>query len=195
MTTEATATRGWIDATTLRRWREEDDPLRLLDVRTAAEFENAHIPGAVNIPLDQLKSRCGEIRSGLEGARLVVLCQSGPRSQQASTLLAKHGCSEAVVLKGGVNAWAGAEGELEEGQPKWAMERQVRLAAGLIVLVGILGSLRLPKLRFLSGAVGGGLTFAAVTNTCAMSRVLGLLPYNRGSRSDVDRAVAELTGR
>ncbi len=195
MSTDVTSTPDAIDAPTFRRWKADDSSLRVLDVRTSSEFENSRIPGAVNVPLDQLKRHAAEILAGLNGDRLVVLCQSGPRAEQASKLLAGQGYTGAVVLKGGVNAWAAATGELEEGHPKWAMERQVRLTAGLIVLLGILGSLRIPTLRFLSGAVGGGLTFAAVTNTCAMSRVLGLLPYNRGSRRDVERAVAELTGR
>jgi rhodanese-related sulfurtransferase len=195
VTTEASKRHDSIDAATLRRWRAENTSLRLLDVRTSSEFENARIAGAVNVPLSQLKRHRADIVSGLDGDRVVVLCQSGPRSEQASKLLAEQGYTGAVVLKGGVNAWAAAAGELEQGQPKWAMERQVRLTAGALVLTGIVGSLRFPKLRFLSGAVGAGLTFAAATNTCAMSRVLGLLPYNRGSRADLDRAVADLTGR
>lgn len=57
------------------------------------------------------------------------------------------------------------------------------------------GHLRDTKLRFLSGAVGAGRTFAALSNTFAMSRVLGLLPYNRVSRKAVEQSVAQLTGR
>lgn len=195
MSVEAASTQKSIDAATLRRWRAEDVPLRILDVRMASEYENAHVPGSVNIPLDQLKRHAAEIRSGLNGDHLVLICQGGPRAEQACKLLSEQGYAQSMVLKGGVNAWLAANGDLTEGQPKWAIERQVRLAAGMLVLSGIIGSLRFPKLRFLSGAVGGGLTFAAVTNTCAMSRVLALLPYNRGSRKGVERAVAELTGR
>ncbi|WCO68777.1 DUF2892 domain-containing protein [Iamia majanohamensis] len=77
---------------------------------------------------------------------------------------------------------------------RWDLERQVRLAAGSLVLAGIVGSLRYPRLRFLSGAVGAGLTFAAVSDTCAMGSLLSRLPYNRTAPScDVDRVVAELT--
>ena len=183
-----------IDPSTLRRWREQGASVRLLDVRTASEFETGHIPGSVNVPVDRLKPHAEAIASGLNGDRLVVLCQAGPRAERARHILAQHGYSNAVVLTGGVNAWTSAEGDLDQGTPKWTMERQVRLVAGSLVLAGILGSLRYPRLRFLSGAIGAGLTFAAVSNTCAMSRVLGLLPYNRSSRKDVERAVAELTG-
>ena len=75
------------------------------------------------------------------------------------------------------------------------MERQVRLAAGTLVLTGILASSRWPAARFLSGAVGAGLTFAALSNTCAMGRVLLKLPYNRAGSIDGASAVAALTGR
>lgn len=73
------------------------------------------------------------------------------------------------------------------------MDRQVRLVAGSLVLAGILASLRWPKARFLSGAVGGGLTFAALSNTCAMSKVLLKLPYNTTSRGAALRTVQALT--
>lgn len=57
------------------------------------------------------------------------------------------------------------------------------------------GHLSDTKLRFLSGASGAGLIFAALTNTFAMSWVLGLLPYNRVSRNAVGQAVTQLTRR
>jgi len=75
------------------------------------------------------------------------------------------------------------------------MERQVRLAAGSLVLAGILASLRWPGARLLPGAVGAGLTFAALSNTCAMSRVLLKLPYNQTGNADGEQTVAALTGR
>jgi hypothetical protein len=61
------------------------------------------------------------------------------------------------------------------------------------VLLGVVGSMRYPKMKLLSGAIGGGLAFAAASNTCAMGNVLARLPYNQRSRRDVDDAVARLT--
>lgn len=75
------------------------------------------------------------------------------------------------------------------------LERQVRLVAGSLVVGGVLGSVRYPPTRFFSGAVGGGLVFAAVTNTCAMANVLSRLPYNRRSQRDIRAAVDDLSGR
>lgn len=191
MTLQDTRTRR-VDPTTLRRWREEDPSLRVLDVRTRAEYEFGHIPGAVNIPLQQLQDVCGLVAKRPAG-RIVVTCQLGPRSESAEELLRQNGCTDASVLEGGMSAWQQAGGEIEHGQPLWSLERQVRLAAGSLVVAGVLGSLRFPALRFLSGAIGGGLVFAAVTNTCGMGKLLARLPYNRRSGQDVDQAVRALT--
>ena len=54
-----------------------------------------------------------------------------------------------------------------------------RLAAGSIVATSILASIWKPKARFVAGGIGAGLTFAALSNTCAMGAALGCLPFNR----------------
>ena len=77
---------------------------------------------------------------------------------------------------------------------RWDLERQVRLVAGSIVLTSILGSIAAPKLKWLAAAIGGGLTFAALTNTCAMGMLLSKLPYNRGATCDAQTVVAQLVG-
>ncbi|CCG02570.1 YgaP family membrane protein [Blastococcus saxobsidens] len=70
-------------------------------------------------------------------------------------------------------------GALNRGRQVWDLERQVRFAAGSLVLTGILGSLVAPRAKWLSGLVGGGLVFAAATNTCAMGMALARMPWNR----------------
>lgn len=181
-----------VDPTTLRRWREEDPSVRVLDVRTRAEYELGHIPGAVNIPLAQLTDVCPVVAERPVG-RIVVTCQLGPRSENAEELLRQRGCTEATVLEGGMRAWQQAGGEMEQGQPLWPLERQIRLVAGSLVVTGVLGSLLYRPLRFISGGVGAGLVFSAVTNTCAMSKLLERLPYNQRSGRDIDEAVRALT--
>ena len=99
------------------------------------------------------------------------------------------------VLDGGIVAWESGGHDVVRGKEAWALERQVRLVAGSIVLAGIVGSLRWPKLRFVSGGVGAGLTFAALTDTCAMGMALSKLPYNRSRSCDVDQVVAALCER
>ena len=89
-------------------------------------------------------------------------------------------------------AWQAANAPIRQGAPRWDLERQVRLVAGSIVLVSVLGSVFVPQLKWVAGFIGAGLTFAAVSNTCAMGMMLGKLPYNRGANCDVDTIVGQL---
>lgn len=183
------------DAATLADWRRSGAEHRILDVRTPAEFEAVHIPGAYNVPLDQLGEHREELARHLDEPAVLV-CRSGARASQAEQRLAEAGMRNIRVLDGGIQAWEGSGGEVNRGAQRWDLERQVRLAAGSLVLAGILGSLVAPRLKYLSGAVGGGLVFAALSNTCAMGTLLSRLPCNRTTPScDVDTIVGQLTGR
>ena len=165
--------------------------VRLLDVRSAGEFLTCRIPTALNVPLDQLPRYRDQLSACPDP--VVLVCQLGGRAEQAQRLLAEAGHPRAHVLEGGMVAWQQAAGEVEQGEPRWALERQVRLVAGSIVLAGVLGSTRVPQLKWISGAIGAGLTFAALSNTCMMGMLLSKLPYNRGSRRDVELAVSALS--
>lgn len=87
------------------QWHELDAALgagaTLVDVRTPGEFAAASIPGAVNIPVDELRERLGELPAG----RLVVHCQVGQRGHTAARILAQHG-RDVVNLDGGYRTWA-----------------------------------------------------------------------------------------
>ena len=75
---------------------------RLVDVRTPQEFAEGHLPGAVNIPLDQLERRVGEI--GAPDTKVVLYCRTGRRSAQAEGLLRARGFQDVLNL-GGMSAW------------------------------------------------------------------------------------------
>jgi len=165
--------------------------VRVLDVRTPAEYETARIPSSYNIPLADL-GRHAQRLADADDTALLVVCQSGARARQAAAVLDEHGHRDAIVLEGGLNAWRADGRDVEQGEPKWSLERQVRLTAGGLVAASIAASIFAPKARFLAGAVGGGLVFAAVTDTCAMGNLLGRLPYNRGRRADIDAAAHRL---
>jgi rhodanese-related sulfurtransferase len=178
----------------LRRLRVENPDLRLVDVRTGGEFESSHIPGAYNVPLHTLGEHAGDLAT-LEHP-VVLVCQSGARADTAKTTLDAAGKTGLYVLDGGMNAWQAAGGEVNTSdQPKWAMDRQVRLVAGSLVVAGVLASIAAPKAKLLAGAVGGGLVFSAVSNTCAMGNLLARLPYNRGPECDVDAVLDQLRHR
>ena len=177
-----------VEAATVRTWLENNEPVSVIDVRTPAEFESAHIRGSYNVPLPLLNEHADELSRRLN-EHVVLVCQSGARSSQARDRLAAYGLENAHVINGGVPDYEAAGGEVVHGRQRWAMERQVRLIAGSLVTGSIAASLLAPKARFLAGAVGAGLTIAAVTDTCAMSRVLSRLPYNRGGEEPTPETV------
>ena len=102
--------------------------------------------------------------------------------------------SNVHILDGGITAWEAKGFAVNRGTQRWDLERQVRLVAGSIVLSSILGSIAAPNLKWVAGAIGGGLTFAALSNTCAMGMLLAKLPYNRGAACDAQTVVAQLVG-
>ncbi|ROZ64594.1 DUF2892 domain-containing protein [Kocuria soli] len=165
---------------TLLTWMQ-DGNVTVVDVRSAAEFESLHIRGSYNVPLHLLSEHASEIADRLR-QRVVLVCHSGVRAEQARQRLSAAGLEGAHVLDGGAAAYAAAGGDVVEGKQAWALERQVRMAAGSLVLAGVVGGQMLsPKLRLLSGGVGAGLAYSAASNTCAMGSVLAKMPWNRGA--------------
>lgn len=182
-----------IDSSDLDQMLNSVKPPRVLDVRTPGEFETAHIAGAYNVPLDLLREHRDEIVAHLDEA-VVLVCRSGQRAAQAEETLRNAGLCNVHILDGGITAWEAKGFAVNRGAQRWDLERQVRLVAGSIVLTSVLGSLAAPKLKWLAGAVGGGLTFAALSNTCAMGMMLSRLPYNRGATCDAQTIVSQLVG-
>jgi rhodanese-related sulfurtransferase len=165
----------------------------VLDVRSPAEFETAHIPGSYNVPLDTLREHSEELAQHLED-HVVLVCRSGTRAQQAERAFAEVGRTNIHVLDGGISSWQADGADVVRGEARWDLERQVRFVAGGIVLAAGLGSLAVPRLKWLATGVGAGLVTAAVTDTCMMGTALSKLPYNRGVTScDIEDIIAELT--
>jgi rhodanese-related sulfurtransferase len=188
MTTTSPAT---IDVNELRRMRAEDPAVHVLDVRTPGEFETGHIEGAYNVPLDLLGEHVRDL-AALDH-KVVLVCQSGARATKALEQLVAAGKSNLRLLQGGMNAWTAAGGDVARtNDTRWAMDRQVRLVAGSMVLAGVIAGIWFPPARILAGFVGAGLTFSAVTNTCTMAALLSKLPYNRGAGCDLDAVLTEL---
>jgi rhodanese-related sulfurtransferase len=79
----------------------------LLDVRTPEEFASGHVPGALNIPHDELAQRLGEIE-GRQSSEVVVYCERGPRAARAANILAGAGFREVRHLEGDMSAWRAA---------------------------------------------------------------------------------------
>lgn len=189
-----TVTSTRIDAPSLQQSIASGDSVRILDVRSPAEFEAVHIPGAYNVPLDTLGEHAEDIQANVDRT-VVLVCRSGMRASQAEQRLAVVGMSNVKVLEGGMIAWEKLNGNVKRGRAKWDIERQVRLVAGSLVALSILISIWFPAARYVAGAIGAGLTIAALTNTCMMGMMLSKLPYNRGNSCDINAVVDQLTGR
>lgn len=155
----------------------------MLDVRTPAEFAEAHIEGSVLHPLSGLDMR--EV-AGLAAGKdeCILVCRSGNRARQAAEKLEAGGIASVRVLDGGVQAWEASGLPLKRGRGAILLERQVRIAAGALVFTGaLLGYLVHPAWIVLSGIVGVGLVFAGITDTCGMGMLLARMPWNNRARS------------
>jgi len=182
-----------IDSHNLGELLTSATPPRVLDVRTPGEFETAHIAGSYNVPLDLLREHREEITQHLD-EDVVLVCRSGQRAAQAEETLRDVGLPNVHILDGGISAWEANGFAVNRGAQRWDLERQVRLVAGSVVLSSILASIAVPKLKWVAAGIGGGLTFASLTNTCAMGVALSKLLYNRGATCDAQSIVSQLVG-
>lgn len=150
-----------------------------LDVRTPGEYAAAHIADSLLMPLDQLDPQA--VRERLQpGQPCVVVCQSGNRARKAAERLAAGGVNNLHVLEGGIHAWQQAGLEVNRGKGVISIERQVRIAAGLLVLTGVALALWVhPGWLALSAFVGAGLVFAGITDFCGMGLLLARMPWNQ----------------
>jgi rhodanese-related sulfurtransferase len=185
-----------ITSTELRDRIASGTPLWILDVRTPAEFETSHIDGSFNLPLDVLNNYGSKVAEKLDHTHdIVLVCRSGQRATQAAERLQGEGVTGGSVLQNGITDWEGQGFEVNRGVPRWDLERQVRLVAGSIVLSSVLGSVGVPRLKWLAAAIGAGLSYAAISNTCAMGTALSKLPYNRGATIDAETVLSRLAKR
>ncbi len=170
----------------------ERTDVRLLDVRTPGEFESAHIHGAYNVPLDTLSEHAGEIRSAVTSP-VVLICRSGQRARQAEAVLRTAGMPQLHVLDGGLNSWQATGHPVTRGPERLSLERQVRIVAGALAAAGGLLALTVNR-RFglIPTAIGSGLAFSGLTDTCGMAMLLAKLPYNQPANCDVDAMVRAL---
>ena len=152
--------------------------LQLIDVRSASEYGSGHVPGAVNIPMEQLEVRLADLT---QRGEIVLICQGGKRASTCANWI--HDRRDVAVLEGGTTAWSKAGFPLTECTAcRWSLERQIRFGAGVMVLVGALLALTIStNWLYLPLFIGSGLTFAGLTDICPMGMLLARMPWNRGS--------------
>jgi len=149
----------------------------LVDIRDRDEYARERIPGALLWPISQAPAA---LPTGT-ATTVIFHCRSGARTQANAAALASAAGCEAFLMSGGLEAWkrAGLPVHVDRRQPI-ALMRQVQIAAGSLVLCGVVvAGVASPYGLLLSGFVGAGLVFAGVSGFCGMARVLAWLPWNR----------------
>jgi rhodanese-related sulfurtransferase len=163
--------------------RLADEPKAVvIDVRTPVEFAEVHADRAVNLPLDRLNlASLTQVGCTRLDKPVYLLCRSGQRAAKAAEKLQTAGYTHPVVITGGTLAWIEAGLPVTRGTAKIiSLERQVRIAAGAMVLSGaLLAHFVHPGFVWLAGFVGAGLMFAGITDFCGMGLLLAKLPWNQ----------------
>ena len=150
----------------------------LVDIREADEFARSHVPGALSRPLSQWEQAHLAVKPGGD---VIFTCRSGARTNGACDRLAARVEGSAYVLDGGIDGWArsGLPLNVDRKAPLEIM-RQVQIAAGSLVLAGVLLGFTVSAAWFgLAAFVGAGLTFAGLSGFCGMAKLLMLMPWNR----------------
>ena len=149
----------------------------LIDVRTPAEFGSVRAKGAVNHSMESLDLNDFPFSRDQE---LFLICQSGGRSLKVCQKLEDAGFEKVTNVEGGTSAWQSAGLPVIEGKRRISLERQVRIAAGSLVVNGAaIGQFVHPAGFGLSALIGAGLVFAGVTDTCGMGTMIAKMPWNR----------------
>ena len=125
-----------------------------------------------------------EARNRTKREPLYIICRSGSRGRQACEKFAAAGYTNVVNVEGGTLAWEQAGLPVVPGKKTISLERQVRIAAGALVVLGTaLGFFVHPAFLSLPAFVGAGLIFAGVTDTCGMGMLLARMPWNRAGEA------------
>ena len=167
-----------IDVLQLYSLSEAREPFFVLDVREYPEYAAGRIPGAYLIPYRELQQRRGEIP---RDTPVYVVCQAGVRSRRAQRRLRKMGFVSVCNVQGGLRAWqAAGYGVKHDANAPWLLERQERVAAGVLVLVSVLlGMFVARPFGWLAIVVGAALSLAAIFDSCALAMLMARLPWNQ----------------
>jgi rhodanese-related sulfurtransferase len=168
-----------LSAAALAEACQGQEPPLLLDVRTPVEVREISIAGVTTIPLDALKPDAFAREHGAV-PRVVVICRGGTRATKAAGMLTSAGMSNVAVLDGGMQAWEAAGLPVLRSQRGMALDRQVRIATGTLVLLGwVLGTWVHPAWFGICGFMGAGLIFSGIANFCGLALILAKAPWNK----------------
>lgn len=165
-------------------------PPFVIDVRTEAEYAACHVEGAKLYPLQDFN--VADVLTDAGNARTIyVLCKAGGRAKQAAEKLVAATDRTISVVSGGTDACVTIGVPHRRGVETMSLERQVRIAAGSLVVIGVAAGVLLnPGFLGLAAFVGAGLVFAGVTDTCAMGMLLARMPWNKTPAENMREAAS-----
>lgn len=164
---------------------------QLIDVRSPGEFDEGHVPGAINIPLEHVESRLQDFHPQ---DAAVLVCRSDRRARICKELIQTHR-DDLIILEGGTKAWQEAGlPVIQTAANRLPLMRQVQLVAGPLILLGaLMGRFVNPNWGFLAAFVGAGLTLAGATGFCGMANLLALAPWNKARSTKLSSTNATCT--
>lgn len=154
----------------------------ILDVRTDIEHKEECLACAHDhVPLDTLDAgRYMLEKRFAKDKPLYLLCRAGSRACKAAEAFEAYGCTNVHVIEGGLTACRAGGMDCQCDAGIISLERQVRITAGVLVLIGaVLGITIHRDWHLLSAAIGGGLIFSGLTNWCGLAMLLSRAPWNR----------------
>ena len=172
----------------------ESGNAEIIDVRTPLEFREVHVQTARNVPLDGLDPH--ELMNGRNGSAekpLYIICKSGSRGQKACSKIADCGYENVCNIEGGTDGCIAAGLPVVRGKKAMSLERQVRIAAGAIVLAGSVAAMATGIVWFaaIPAFMGAGLSFSGITDSCAMGLLIAKMPWNQVKTEEVTCAGAK----
>ena len=173
----ATPTTPKVTVNELNTRLSKGERFQLIDVRSPQEYAEGHLPGAMNLPMDQAEARIDDLQ---RHDPVVLICQSGRRAGMTCELLKSHH-DGLIVLEGGTKAWMDASlPVVKTASTRLPLMRQVQIGAGSLILIGTLLSLFVSRGWIgLAMFVGAGLLLAGTTGFCGMAILLEKMPWNR----------------
>jgi rhodanese-related sulfurtransferase len=164
------------------RRRIADGSAVLVDIREPMEHARESIPGALSRPLSTIDP-ANDFASHTSAPAVIFHFLTGKRTGDNEARLGNCSAPEVFLLEGGLNAWksAGLPTQIDRSKPI-ELQRQVQIAAGSLVLIGVALALTVsPAFIALSAFVGAGLTFAGISGWCGMAKLLGVMPWNKAA--------------
>jgi rhodanese-related sulfurtransferase len=152
----------------------------LIDVREKIEFDEGSLKGAINLASSSAKVADFDF---CEGKSIYLVCQTGNRARTLGQMLLNAGVQEVGILEKHMEQLKKQDLEVSADVKSWTVDRQFRMALGLMLLVGLLGYLFISNyFLIIPGILCAGLIVTALIDRCYMRMGIAMLPWNKGKK-------------